>query len=392
MVLPRHSRMTWLANFKKLSYTKTYYNILLKIMKIGIVGLPNVGKSTLFTALTKKEVPRENYPFCTIEPNVGLVGVPDHRLGLLAQMSKSAQILPTTVEFVDIAGLVKGASTGEGLGNKFLSHIKEVDAICHVVRAFVDSNIHHVSGKIDPSDDIETINIELIMSDLQLLEKRISDLSGHARTGDKESQKKLGVCEKIKAVLDQGRLSSSANLERGENDLIKDLNLLTQKPMLFVFNTKETVTPERAAEILSPFEKLIQPAIGLALNVQQEAELASLGEAEQKEFIAELKLPDSGLNQFIGIAYKLLDLVTFLTTGEKETRAWTVKNGSTAPTAAGKIHSDIERGFIRAEIVNWQELLETGSWNAAKEKGLIRVEGKDYIMREGDVCYFRFSV
>ncbi|HBH46897.1 MAG: redox-regulated ATPase YchF [Candidatus Jacksonbacteria bacterium RIFOXYC2_FULL_44_29] len=361
-------------------------------MKIGIVGLPNVGKSTLFTALTKKEVPRENYPFCTIEPNVGLVGVPDHRLGLLAQMSKSAQILPTTVEFVDIAGLVKGASTGEGLGNKFLSHIKEVDAICHVVRAFVDSNIHHVSGKIDPSDDIETINIELIMSDLQLLEKRISDLSGHARTGDKESQKKLGVCEKIKAVLDQGRLSSSANLERGENDLIKDLNLLTQKPMLFVFNTKETVTPERAAEILSPFEKLIQPAIGLALNVQQEAELASLGEAEQKEFIAELKLPDSGLNQFIGIAYKLLDLVTFLTTGEKETRAWTVKNGSTAPTAAGKIHSDIERGFIRAEIVNWQELLETGSWNAAKEKGLIRVEGKDYIMREGDVCYFRFSV
>ena len=261
-----------------------------------------------------------------------------------------------------------------------------------MVRAFVDSNIHHVSGKIDPSDDIETINIELIMSDLQLLEKRISDLSGHARTGDKESQKKLGVCEKIKAVLDQGRLSSSANLERGENDLIKDLNLLTQKPMLFVFNTKETVTPERAAEILSPFEKLIQPAIGLALNVQQEAELASLGEAEQKEFIAELKLPDSGLNQFIGIAYKLLDLVTFLTTGEKETRAWTVKNGSTAPTAAGKIHSDIERGFIRAEIVNWQELLETGSWNAAKEKGLIRVEGKDYIMREGDVCYFRFSV
>lgn len=344
-------------------------------MKIGIVGLPNVGKSTLFKALTKKEVPRENYPFCTIEPNVGIVAVPDFRLEKLAFASKSAQIIPTVIEFVDIAGLVRGAHKGEGLGNKFLSHIKEVDAICEVVRIFENKDIHHVENKIDPQADMETVNLELIMKDLELIIKRIDD-------GDKEAGIKLKVLQKIKNNLDNGQRADQAQLTAYETSLIKDLNLLTLKPMLYVFNTDNTADPPLKNSALN----------GLLLNAQLEAELADLEGQELQDYLQELNLIDTGLNKLIQASYKLLDLITFFTSGEKETKGWTVRRGAKAPHAAGKIHSDIKRGFIRAEVVNWKKLIDAGSWSAARDSGLIRIEGKEYQMRDGDVCYFRFGV
>lgn len=348
-------------------------------MKIGIVGLPNVGKSTLFKALTKKEVPRENYPFCTIEPNVGIVAVPDFRLEKLALASKSAQIIPTAIEFVDIAGLVRGAHKGEGLGNKFLSHIKEVDAICEVVRIFENKDIHHVENKIDPQADMETVNLELIMKDLELIIKKIDDLSGPSRTGDKEAGIKLKVLQKIKNNLDNGQRADQTQLTADEILLIKDLNLLTLKPVLYVFNTNDASLKN------FPFD-------GLSLNAQLEAELADLEGQELLDYLRELNLTDTGLNKLIQASYKLLDLITFFTSGEKETRGWTVSSGAKAPHAAGKIHSDMEAGFIRAEVVNWKELIDVGSWSAARDRGLIRIEGKEYQMHDGDVCYFRFGV
>ncbi|MFH1712892.1 MAG: redox-regulated ATPase YchF [Candidatus Jacksonbacteria bacterium] len=347
-------------------------------MKIGIVGLPNVGKSTLFKALTKKEVPRENYPFCTIEPNVGIVAVPDFRLEKLALASKSAQIIPTVIEFVDIAGLVRGAHKGEGLGNKFLSHIKEVDAICQVVRIFKNKDIHHVENKIDPQADMETVNLELIMKDLELIIKRIDDLLRASRTDDKENEIKLKVLQKIKNNLDNGQRADQTQLTADEILLIKDLNLLTLKPVLYVFNTDDDHLKNSAID-------------GLYLNAQIEAELADLEGQELLDYLQELNLTDTGLNKLIQASYKLLDLITFFTSGEKETRGWTVRRGAKAPHAAGKIHSDIKRGFIRAETVGWKELVDAGTWSAARDRGLIRIEGKEYQMQDGDVCYFRFG-
>jgi GTP-binding protein YchF len=353
-------------------------------MKIGIVGLPNVGKSTLFKALTKKEVPRENYPFCTIEPNVGIVPVPDERLKALAQTVHSTQTTPTTIEFVDIAGLVRGAHQGEGLGNKFLSHIKEVDAICEVVRAFTDENIHHVERKIDPLADIETVNLELIMSDLQLLLKRIDEDKGAVRAGDKEGLKKLEVYQKIKDILDQGKLAQEVILNQEELALIRDLNLLTLKPFLYVFNIKKD------QPILIEEQKM--PIPYLILDIQLESELVDLEENETEEYLKELDLENTGLDKLIQLSYKTLDLITFFTAGEKETRGWTIKKGALAPGAAGQVHSDMEQGFIRAEIINWVDLVKAGGWVEAKNQGLIRLEGKEYEVKDGDVCFFRFSI
>lgn len=361
-------------------------------MKIGIVGLPNVGKSTLFTSLTKKQVPRENYPFCTIDPNIGVAAVPDKRLDVLTVLSESAVTTTTAIEFVDIAGLVRGAHQGEGLGNQFLSHIKEVDAICQVVRAFSDENIHHVEGAIDPARDIETINLELALADLNLIIRRIHDVTGQTRSGDPEAAAKLAVYQKIKATLDKGQSARRALLTDQEMILVRELNLLTLKPLIYVFNVNHTPTAEESAKLLAQFHQLIAPDLGLVLNIQQEAELADLSPEEAADYLTELQIEKTGLDQFIQTSYQLLDLITFLTTGPDETRAWTVAAGTLAPGAAGKIHSDIERGFIRAEIVSYTDLISAGGWQAAKDQGVSRLEGKEYVMREGDVCYFRFAV
>ena len=353
-------------------------------MKIGIIGLPNVGKSTLFTALTKKQAACENYPFCTIEPNVGIVPVPDPRLEALSQVLPRDKTVPTVVEFVDIAGLVAGAHKGQGLGNKFLSYIKEVDALCQVIRLFKNKDVHHIAGRVDPKSDIETINLELVMKDLDLVVKRIDGLSGKARIGDKGAQKQLQALKEIKKVLDQGQAASKAVIDKGDIALIADLNLLTLKPMLYIFNVdEETAGYQINQQISSP---------NLCLNIQQEAELADLPEQEIKEYLKEFNLVDSGLNKLIGAAYQMLNLITFYTlVGKKETRAWAIKKNTTAQDAAGKIHSDIKMGFIKAEVINWNILIKAGSWSVAKEAGLIRIEGKDYLIQDGDVCYFRFA-
>jgi len=355
-------------------------------LSIGIVGLPNAGKSTLFQALTRKQVLIASYPFATIDPNKGIVPVPDERLYKLAEISKSEKIVPTTVEFVDIAGLVKGASQGEGLGNAFLGHIREVDAIVNVVRIFSDSNVIHVHGKINPKDDIEVIEYELILADKSSLEKRLGSVESKVRAGVGDAAAKVYVAllERIKQAFDEARPARSLSLSEEEKELLKDLNLLTLKPILYVFNVDD------ASNDISSYIPV--GAKGLAVNAKIEAELADLSEEDAKEYMKELGMKESGLDRLIREGYDLLGLITFLTSGPKESRAWTIKKGMKAPQAAGVIHTDFERGFIRVETGNWKDYVEYGGEAGLKQKGLWRTEGKEYVMQDGDVCLFRFSV
>ncbi len=365
-------------------------------MKLGIVGLPNVGKSTLFNSLTKAGAESANYPFCTIDPNVGIVAVPDERLKLLGDMYQSKKVTPATIEFVDIAGLVKGASKGEGLGNQFLSNIREVDAVVHVVRCFEDSNIVHVDGSIDPMRDIETINLELIFSDMEILDRRIAKVGKGARM-DKSLGKEFALLEKIKAHLEEGKLARSFETEdEDEQTLLASYNLLTGKPVIFAANVAE----EDLADDGSGNEKVAEVRAFAAENdsevfvicAQIEQDIAELDEEETAMFLEDLGLNESGLQKLIKASYHILGLMSFLTAGEDETRAWTIKIGTKAPQAAGKIHTDFERGFIKAEVVNYKDLLEQGSLAAAREKGLVGMEGKEYVVKDGDVILFRFNV
>ena len=366
-------------------------------MKLGIVGLPNVGKSTLFNSLTKAGAESANYPFCTIDPNVGVVTVPDERLNVLGEMYHTKKIIPAAIEFVDIAGLVKGASKGEGLGNQFLANIREVDAIVHVVRCFENGNIVHVDGSINPLRDIETINLELIFSDLEILERRISKVSKVARN-DKSAAKELGLLNKVKAHLEDGKLAKTFEEvdDEEEQAWLESYNLLTYKPVIYAANVSEDDLADDAAnnegvQAVREYAKGEQSEV-FVVCAEIEAEISELDDDEKKMFLEDLGLKESGLEKLIKASYKLLGLISYLTAGEPEVRAWTITEGTKAPQAAGKIHSDFERGFIRAEVVSYDDLIACGSHTAAKEKGLIRLEGKDYVVKDGDIMLFRFNV
>lgn len=365
-------------------------------MKLGIVGLPNVGKSTLFNSLTKAGAESANYPFCTIDQNIGIVTVPDERLEKLAALYQSKKVTPAVIEFVDIAGLVKGASKGEGLGNQFLANIREVDAIVHVVRCFEDSNVVHVDGSINPLRDIETINLELIFSDIEILERRIAKTSKGARM-DKTLAKELDLLERIKAHLEEGKLAKTFETEdEDEKEWFGGYNLLTAKPVIYAANVaEEDLADDGAQNVFVANVRKNAAEEGCEVFVicaQIEQEIAELDDEEKAMFLEELGLKESGLDKLIKASYSLLGLISYLTSGEDETRAWTIKKGTKAPQAAGKIHTDFERGFIRAEVVNYQNLLDCGSIAAAKEKGLVGVEGKEYVVKDGDVILFRFNV
>ena len=366
------------------------------MLQAGIVGLPNVGKSTLFNALTAQESAlAANYPFATIEPNVGMVAVPDERLAVLEKMNKAQKVVPATVEFVDIAGLVRGASKGEGLGNKFLATIRETDAVIQVVRCFEDENIIHVEGSVNPIRDIETIQIELALADLQSLEKRRDKAQRGAKSGDKEAKRDIEIIEKLLPILEEGRPARSADLSDDERAIVKGWFLLSTKPTIYAANVDEDtlMDSDANAHVLAVREHAAtENAEVVLICAKLEAELVALEEDERTEFLADLGVTSSGVDKLIKSAYKMLGLMSFLTAGEKEVRAWTIPIGTKAPNAAGEIHTDIERGFIRAEIVSYKDLVEFGSRKAASEKGLARLEGKEYIMQDGDVVDFRFNV
>ena len=366
-------------------------------MKLGIVGLPNVGKSTLFNSLTKAGAESANYPFCTIDPNVGVVTVPDERLTKLGEMYHSKKVTPAVIEFVDIAGLVKGASKGEGLGNQFLANIREVDAIVHVVRCFEDTNVVHVDGSVDPARDIETINLELIFSDIEILERRIAKVAKQARM-DKTLAKELKLLEALKAHLEAGNMAKTYELSDDEDEIewYRSYNLLTAKPVIYAANVSEDDLATDGADnahVQNVKALAAKENSGVFVSCAQiEQEMAELEDDEKAMFLEELGLKESGLEKLITASYRLLGLISFLTSGEDETRAWTIKNGTKAPQAAGKIHTDFERGFIRAEVVAYKDLMECGSMVAAKEKGLVRLEGKEYVVKDGDIIVFRFNV
>lgn len=365
-------------------------------MKLGIVGLPNVGKSTLFNSLTKAGAQAANFPFCTIDPNVGVVAVPDERLKKLGDLYNSKKVTPAVIEFVDIAGLVKGASKGEGLGNQFLANIREVDAIVHVVRCFEDPNVIHVDGSVDPLRDIETINLELIFSDLEILERRIAKVAKTARM-DKTAAKELSLLEKIKAHLESDKMAITMELENeDEEELFPTLNLLTAKPVIYAANVAEDDLADDGdsnAQVQKVREYAKEQGSQVfVICAQIEEEISQLDDEDKMEFLTDLGIEKSGLDKLVAASYDLLGLMSFLTSGEDETRAWTIKQGTKAPQAAGKIHTDFERGFIKAEVINYLDLLDNGSLSAAREKGLVRMEGKEYVVQDGDVILFRFNV